>query len=128
MNNAKTVYDRNKKLFDNGVISRKDFEDFELAYNQAKQDLVDIWGYIAKNNISAADHVLDQIDATCYKLADSPGIGRLREDLSADLRSLAVGNYVIFYQRLDDNVVVIRVLHGARNIQQIFAEKDQPPT
>ena len=39
VDNAKIVYDRNKKLYDNGVISRKDFESFELAYNQAKQDL-----------------------------------------------------------------------------------------
>ena len=39
VDNAKIVYTRNKKLYDNGVISRKDFESFELAYNQAKQDL-----------------------------------------------------------------------------------------
>ncbi len=39
MDNAKIVYDRNKKLFDTGVISRKDIEGFELAYNQAKEDV-----------------------------------------------------------------------------------------
>jgi HlyD family secretion protein len=39
VDNAKIVYDRNKKLYNNGVISKKDFEDIELMYNQAKQDL-----------------------------------------------------------------------------------------
>ena len=39
LNNAKISYDRNKGLFDKGVISRSDFENVELAYNQAKQDL-----------------------------------------------------------------------------------------
>ncbi len=39
VSNAKTVYTRNKTLFDKGVISRTDFEASELAYNQAKQDL-----------------------------------------------------------------------------------------
>lgn len=39
LDNSKIVYDRNKKLFDTGVISRKDIEGFELAYNQAKEDL-----------------------------------------------------------------------------------------
>jgi len=39
LSNAKIVYDRNKKLYDSGVISRKEFEIMELSYNQAKQDL-----------------------------------------------------------------------------------------
>lgn len=40
LNNAKIVYDRNKKLFDNGVISRGEFEGFQLSYNQSKQDVI----------------------------------------------------------------------------------------
>ena len=39
VDNAKIVYNRNKKLYDNGVISRKDFETIELNFNQSKQDL-----------------------------------------------------------------------------------------
>jgi len=39
LENAKIVFNRNKKLFDSGVISRKEFEIIELTYNQAKQDL-----------------------------------------------------------------------------------------
>ena len=39
LDNSRTIYNRNKKLFDTGVISRKDIENFELAYNQAKEDL-----------------------------------------------------------------------------------------
>ena len=37
--NANIVYNRNKKLYDGGVISRKEFEAVELSRNQAKQDL-----------------------------------------------------------------------------------------
>lgn len=39
LNNAKISYDRNKGLYDKGVISRSEFENVELVYNQAKQDL-----------------------------------------------------------------------------------------
>ncbi len=39
LNNSKIVYDRNKKLYESGVISRKEFENLELAYDQAKQDV-----------------------------------------------------------------------------------------
>ena len=38
--NAEREYIRNKKLYENGVISRRDFEQIELTYNQAKEDLI----------------------------------------------------------------------------------------
>jgi len=40
VNNAKIVFNRNKKLFENGVISQKEFEVFQLNYDQSKQDLI----------------------------------------------------------------------------------------
>ena len=40
VNNAKTVYNRNKKLYDNGVIAIKELEVFQLNYDQSKQDLI----------------------------------------------------------------------------------------
>lgn len=39
LDNAKIAYDRNKTLFDKGIISSQEFERSELSYNQAKQDL-----------------------------------------------------------------------------------------
>ena len=37
--NSKVLYERNKDLFEQGVISKQDFENSELAYNQARQTL-----------------------------------------------------------------------------------------
>lgn len=37
--NAKTLYDRNKVLFEKGVISKQDFENTELTMNQANESL-----------------------------------------------------------------------------------------
>jgi HlyD family secretion protein len=39
MSNAQIEYDRNKTLFDKGVIASQDFLAIELQYNQAKQEL-----------------------------------------------------------------------------------------
>ena len=39
LDNAKISYDRNKTLFDKGIISSQDFERAELAYDQAKQEV-----------------------------------------------------------------------------------------
>lgn len=39
LNNAKIEYDRNKTLFERGVVANQDFLNIELRYNQAKQEL-----------------------------------------------------------------------------------------
>jgi HlyD family secretion protein len=39
LNNAKIEFDRNKALFDKGVISSQDFNNLQLTYNQAEQEL-----------------------------------------------------------------------------------------
>jgi HlyD family secretion protein len=39
LNNTKIEYDRNKLLFDKGVISSQDFNTLQLNYNQAEQEL-----------------------------------------------------------------------------------------
>jgi len=39
MGNAQIEYDRNKKLFDKGVVASQDFLTIELQYKQAKQEL-----------------------------------------------------------------------------------------
>ena len=39
LNNAKIEYDRNKTLFDKGVISSQDFNTLQLTYNQAQQEV-----------------------------------------------------------------------------------------
>ena len=49
-----------------------------------------------------------------------PYVGRHREELSPRLRSLPVGNYVIFYRPMEDGIEVARVLHGARDLPPLF--------
>ncbi|MGH9942446.1 MAG: type II toxin-antitoxin system RelE/ParE family toxin [Pyrinomonadaceae bacterium] len=36
------------------------------------------------------------------------------------LRSYSVKNYLIFYQPFEDRIDILRVLHGARDIESIF--------
>lgn len=49
-------------------------------------------------------------------LADNPGAGRDRNDIVAGIRSFPVGRYLLFYRMLADGVELVRVLHGARDI------------
>jgi len=45
---------------------------------------------------------------------------RCRDELAPGLRSLPVGNYVVFYRGREGGIEVIRVLHGARDIDALF--------
>ena len=68
-----------------------------LKRPQAEADLDDIWWHIAQDNPDAADRLLDSIDERCTTLAQFPYIGISRDELMPALRSLPVGNYLIFY-------------------------------
>jgi toxin ParE1/3/4 len=70
----------------------------------AENDLDEIWLYIAQDNPDSADALLDKIEERCQALAQFPFIGTDRDELMPDLRSLPVGNYLIFYMPIDDGV------------------------
>jgi toxin ParE1/3/4 len=88
---------------------------------QAEVDLLEIWVYIAENSTPAtADRFLDSIAEKCHLLTTAPVSGQDRSDLASQLRSSPIGNYIIFYRGIEDGIEVIRVLHGARDIRELF--------
>jgi toxin ParE1/3/4 len=87
---------------------------------EARTDLVEIFLYIAKDNVGAARRMHSRIDATLRTIASQPGIGRARGELIPGIRSLASGNYVVYYREVKGGVRILRILHGARDIQQLF--------
>ena len=87
---------------------------------QAESDLIEIAVYIAQDNPKAASRWLDTIDNKLDMLSRQPLIGEIREEIAHNLRSFPAGNYIIFYQPCDDGVKLVRVLHGARDLDQLF--------
>jgi plasmid stabilization system protein ParE len=82
----------------------------------AYDDLDDIWEFIAKDNLKAADKVLDGIYTAIGLLVPFPHQGHKRADLSSrPLRFLTVRNYVIAYAPDEKPLLVIAVLHGRRS-------------
>jgi plasmid stabilization system protein ParE len=85
---------------------------------RAKQDVSDIWDYIAADNIEAADRVLDALERALVKLAKTPGIGHWREELTDKRhRFFLVYSYLIVYRPETKPLQIIRVLHAARDVQ-----------
>jgi toxin ParE1/3/4 len=96
---------------------------------QAQQDLVEQAYPIALDSPAASERFLAATEVAFERLAQMPGLGRLREFKDPDLlgvRSLPVRgfeNHLIFYREVEDGIDVIRVLHGARDIRAIFGEE-----
>ena len=87
---------------------------------QAEEDLIDLWLYIAQDNPSAADRLLDEIEDKCSLLAANPQLGAARPDVAADCRYFPVGRYLILYRLIPEGIEVIRVVQGSRRLEDLF--------
>jgi toxin ParE1/3/4 len=86
---------------------------------KARTDLIEIWVYIAERNQAAADRVLDEIERICRLIATRPAMGRERPEIRLGIRSLGVMSWVIFYRIGEDHIEIVRVLHGARDLEAV---------
>jgi len=89
----------------------------------ARRDLKSIWVYIAEDSVKHADLVEDAIFATCRLAADMPQLGHQRAGVKPELRFLSVAayeKYMILFQMGSRPLRVLRVLHGARDIERMF--------
>ena len=88
----------------------------------ARRDIDDIEAFIRARNPSAARRLLRSLRETFRLLAETPGAGRAREEFGPGVRSLPVGSYVVFYRETPGGISILRVLHGRRDIEQVFGE------
>lgn len=87
---------------------------------QARRDLLEIWCFIADDSVENADGWRGQIEEKCRLIAQSPPIGRRRDELGEGLLGLPLGNYVIFYEVVAIAVRILHVVHGARDLPELF--------
>jgi toxin ParE1/3/4 len=86
---------------------------------KARADLLEIWLYLAERSPAAADRVLDATERLFRLIALHPLMGRERPELSPGIRSFVVMSWVVFYRPQPDAIEIIRVLHGARDLEAI---------
>ncbi len=86
----------------------------------AREDIWSLWFYIAQDDPAAADGQVAKIYAVAESCARYPAMGRLRTKLGSQVRSFPLGRYLIFYRPQPDGILVIRILHAARDIDAEF--------
>ena len=84
---------------------------------RARNDLEEVWHYIATDNVEAADSLVAGIEARFRVLADSPRLGRARDDIAVGFRYFPVGSYLILYRIQPEGIGIVRVLHAARLLE-----------
>lgn len=92
----------------------------------AVNDLEEITHYLEQTDPKAAAAVREDILTSAEALGLQPGLGirpRFSSPKFAGIRFLPssrYSSYLLFYRELTDEVEVLRVLHGARNLPPLF--------
>ncbi|MGP0092586.1 MAG: type II toxin-antitoxin system RelE/ParE family toxin [Xanthobacteraceae bacterium] len=76
---------------------------------------------------AAADAFVWQITGKFEPLRQFPELGAAREQLAPGLRALPYRNYVIYYLAEADELVIVRVLHGAHRMHGRYSAGDRTP-
>jgi len=87
---------------------------------QAREDLFDIWLYVALHNSDAlADAIYDRIAERCARLAEHPKLGPSRPEIGPEARALVVERWLVLYRVTEYGAQVVRVIDGVRDISTI---------
>lgn len=93
---------------------------------QAREDLIEIYTYIALDNPSAAERIFDAIEAKAMQLADYPRLGVRRPEIRPSTRILVERMYLILYETHPesddgkiDSVEIVRIVDGRRNLKNL---------
>jgi toxin ParE1/3/4 len=85
----------------------------KLRYERgALSDLDEIFAHVAADSREAAARLLARIEGVAARIAASPHIGGLTR--KSDFLRFPVGKYLIVYQIMNDEVIVLYVRHSAR--------------
>jgi toxin ParE1/3/4 len=91
--------------------------------HRSPEAVVDLWEiaeYIARDKPTAAARFLEQMEQTIQAISQFPGMGASRDELLVGMRSLPIGNYIVFYRHSAEQLFILRVIHGARDLREEF--------
>ena len=93
---------------------------------EARADLREIALRIADRNPTRAFTYVDEVEATCLRIGEFPHAWPPRPQWGDSIRITIHGNYVIVHRVRDETVQVLRIVHGARDLDALFAEEPLP--
>ncbi len=94
---------------------------------QAERDIEECFVYIAEDNLDTGVFFLVAVEDSLEQLAKFPLLGKQRDFADKRFQNIRMWRvkgyekYLIFYQVTENTIEVIRVLHGSRDIEELFS-------
>jgi toxin ParE1/3/4 len=89
----------------------------------ASKDLNEISNYFFAHNIQAGEKLFLEFNKKCQKLTQFPKMGRSYAHVRPNLRGLPLQGYIIIYQVLENEVEILRVVHGSQDLELLLSEE-----
>lgn len=93
----------------------------------ADRDLEEIAVFLGRDSMSAADRFVDAAHRAFQHILDMPMLGSkvlAYDPVLTDLRRGRIArfpNHLIFYRIIDESIEIVRILHGARDIDRLLS-------
>ena len=91
---------------------------------KASRDLNEISDYFVGRNIEAGERLLRSFNEKCVRLTQFPNMGRRYIEIHSWLRGIPLEGYIIFYEVLEEEITILRVVSGRQNLEALFNESD----
>jgi toxin ParE1/3/4 len=88
----------------------------------AEVDLLEITSFVSSGDEVLVRKFVARFTEVLNMLAEYPEMGRKRDDLRPGLRSISFSPYLVIYQIQSEGIEVVRLVHGAREIEALFHE------
>lgn len=76
---------------------------------------MDILTYVSERSPRGANALLGRIEARIGSLSENPELGPAAPGLGSRMLAITRTDYVAFYRLQDEEIIVLRLLHGARD-------------
>lgn len=93
---------------------------------QAERDIEECFVYIAEDDLDTGVYFLAAVEDSLERLAEFPHLGKQRTFTDKRFQNIRMWrvtgfeSYLIFYRVEESAIEVIRVLHGSRDIEDLF--------
>jgi toxin ParE1/3/4 len=92
----------------------------------AIQDIEEIADRIAQQSgLEKSENFLSKLELKLANIVRFPLIGRKRNEILANIRSIPLENYLILYLPIDDDIEILRVISGYRDLSALFTDLEE---
>lgn len=91
-----------------------------IRTDTARDDLRAILHGLRRHSRPTAERLAEAFATRARHLGTSPYLGRPRPEYGDRIRTTVVGDHIIVYHATDDVVTVIRVVHGAQDLDAVW--------